>query len=106
MAPPPSASRRLFKLKMTIMSLGFILVALALASPSSAARVAPWPWSGGGHRRSAVLLMAPGGRAALSPAAPESMSTSHGAPATDRVAAKPRQVVPLPPSGPSIRGHV
>ncbi|KAF8714358.1 hypothetical protein HU200_027824 [Digitaria exilis] len=107
----------------TIMSLGFFLFLLALASTASPAMGAPW--SGGDRRRSAVLIMAPaGGSDALSPtvqptgddgvlapppAAPDTLSPSHGAPPpTDGVATptKPRRLVPLPPSGPSIRGHV
>ncbi|CAL4958841.1 unnamed protein product [Urochloa decumbens] len=123
MVPPPSASAspRLWKM-MAIMSLGFLFL-VALASPASAARVESW--SGGVHRRSAVVMAAPGGRAdalppaalptdgdgvlAPPPAAPDAppTSTSQGAPPpTGSVAAKPRRLVPLPPSGPSVRGHV
>ncbi|OEL25512.1 hypothetical protein BAE44_0013462 [Dichanthelium oligosanthes] len=108
---------------MTIMSLGFFLVALALASTSSAPPAASWS---GGHHRCSAVLMAPGdhdapppaavvlptgdGVLAPPPAVPDTLSTNPGGPAptpkTGRVAAKPRRLVPLPPSGPSNRGHV
>ena len=90
---------------MTIMSLGFfLLVALASTTASASSRLESW--SGAGHRRSAVPVEAPGGRAALSPAVlPTGDGVLAPAPAAP-VAAKPQRLVPLPPSGPSYRGHV
>jgi hypothetical protein len=91
---------------MTIMSLGYFFFLVALASTTASASSRLESWSGGGRRRSAVLMAAPGGRDALSPAVlPTGDGVLAPTPAAP-VAAKPRRLVPLPPSGPSYRGHV
>ena len=93
---------------MTIMSIGFFfLVALASTTASASSRLESWS-GGAGRRRSAVLVAAPpGGRAALPPAVLPTGDDGVLAPAPAApVAAKPRRLVPLPPSGPSYRGHV